>query len=112
MNISTHKNNNVEILHLEGRFDAFEVEAVEHWLDDVVNQDNIIVLVNLQDVDFIDSTAISTLVQGTKMLRINKGDLILCGLQETVRIIFDLTRLDQVFYIYETEQDALDAITR
>ena len=49
------------------------------------------------------------LVQGMKRCRERDGDLRLCALQQPVRMIFELTRLDRAFEIYQSEEDAVQA---
>jgi anti-sigma B factor antagonist len=67
------------------------------------------VVVNLTGVTFVDSTALSMLVQGMKRCREQHGDLILCGMQQRVRMIFELTRLDRAFEVVADEEGALHA---
>jgi anti-sigma B factor antagonist len=99
----------IPVLHLKGRFDAHEVEAVRVWLQEQVVMEHFNLVVNLEGVNFIDSTALATLVRGLKHCRENNGSLHLCGLQQAVRVIFELTRLDKAFDIFGTEAEALSA---
>ena len=96
----------VHVVSLHGRFDAHEAPAVKSWLDDRYT-DNIKILVDVSGVTFMDSTALATLVQGMKHSREKKGDLYLCGLQQSVKIIFELTKLDKAFSIFDDEARAL-----
>ena len=107
MNSSTR--NGLPVLHLHGRFDAHEVEPVRVWLLEQVVLEKPKVILNLAGVNFIDSTALSTLVRGLKHCREKKGDLHLCELQQPVRVIFELTRLDKAFDIFPTEAEAEQA---
>jgi len=99
----------VDVLRLEGRFDAHEVAPVTAWLKDRVGSRRTRIVVNLQGVGFIDSTALTSLVRGLKWCRQGNGELRLCGLQQAVRIIFELTRLDRAFSVHESEGEALAA---
>jgi anti-sigma B factor antagonist len=65
------------------------------------------VVVNLSGVTFIDSAALSALVSGLKRCRMGKGELYLCCLQQPVRVIFELTRLNRAFTIFEEEAIAV-----
>lgn len=98
---------NVALLRVSGRFDANEAAQVEQWLKGVSATAPACALVNLRDVHFIDSTGLATLIQGMKQCRKQQGDVILCCLQQPVRIIVELTRLDRVFAIYDTEEEAV-----
>jgi anti-anti-sigma factor len=99
----------VAVIRLSGRFDAYEVPSVREWLA-VQHRANITrILINLQDVSFLDSAALATLVSGMKNCRAAGGDLRVCGLQHPVRIIFELTKMDQVLAVFTSERDALAA---
>ena len=97
------------VVKLQGRFDAHEVEPVRVWLHEQIVMENPKIIVNLAGVHFIDSTALSTLVRGLKHCREKNGDLHLCNLQQPVRVIFELTRLDKAFDIFATEEEAAHA---
>lgn len=109
MEIKHHISNDVDILELEGRFDAYEVPIVVKWFDD--NPSAKQVVINLSGVGFIDSSGLSTLVKGLKRCRQAEGELYLSNLQQAVLIIFELTRLDKAFNIFDTEADAVAAFS-
>lgn len=92
---------------LRGRLDAQSAPALkELWRSyDEQGQNNVIL--DLQQVEFIDSIGISTLVSGLKQFRSRGGDLRLIGLQPSARAIFELMMLDRVFEIYDTPEEAL-----
>jgi anti-sigma B factor antagonist len=110
MEIVKQENGSFSVLKLKGRFDAHEAEPVNTWLQAQVEKQCVNIIVNLEGVNFVDSTALSTLVRGYKKCRENNGTLRLCSLQQPVRVIFELTRLDKAFDIFETEEEASVAI--
>ena len=65
------------------------------------------IVVNFTDVAYMDSSGIATLVKVLSRTRRSRMALILCGLNERVRSLFEITRLDTVFSILATEQEAL-----
>src|ERR671929_137943 len=69
------------------------------WLEEAADKPPAHVVVNLAGVKFVDSTALAALVRSMKRCRQQGGDLHLCGLQQPVRIIFELTRLDRAIEI-------------
>lgn len=97
------------VILLKGRFDAHEVEPVRIWMQEQVVMGKTKIIIDLAGVNFIDSTALSTLVRGLKHCREKQGDLHLCNLQQPVRVIFELTRLDKAFDIFATEVEAAKA---
>lgn len=111
METSTRIMDTVQVVELQGRLDAHQGKQVDSMLAVATNKRNRTV-VNLSKVHFIDSTGLSVLVKGMKHHRERQGDLVLCELQQPVRIIFELTRLDKMFAIYPTEIDAIQALHR
>ena len=107
MELRSHAINSVTVLDLSGRFDAHTASIVIAALEKAASVSPAKVVVNLGGVSFMDSTALAALVQGMKRCRQAGGDLRLCNLQQPVRIIFELTRLDKAFDIYSSEAEAL-----
>jgi anti-sigma B factor antagonist len=68
--------------------------------------------VDLSDVRFIDSSGLGALVSGFKNAVTYKGSLALAGFQDQVRSMFELTRLNRVFDIYVSEQEALAILSK
>lgn len=90
---------------LSGRFDALSSPAVGAWLESVTTKPPALALVEMSAVTFVDSTALSVLVKGMKRARENGGELVICGLQKQVRVIFELTRLDRALIMTETIEE-------
>lgn len=109
MNLESYQKGKVQVVRLSGRFDAFEVPVLTVWLDKSVTADNANVVINLDAVEFIDSSGLAALVKVLKRCRENKGNLALCNVQQAVTIIFELTNLNKAFEVYDTEADALKA---
>lgn len=111
MQIKSYDAGPVTIVALSGRFDNHVAPSVAQSLEKATSATPAHVVVNLSDVHFVDSTALATLVQGLKRCRQKDGDLFLCGLQQPVYMIFELTRLDKAFAIFADENHAIRAFT-
>ncbi|MCU0489985.1 MAG: STAS domain-containing protein [Chloroflexaceae bacterium] len=111
MNFETRFSNNIAILALAGRFDTNTAPPVAAWLEKATTTPPAQVVVNLAQTTFVDSTALATLVQALKRSRQGQGDVHLCGLQRSVYMIFELTRLDKAFNIFVDEDHAIAAFT-
>lgn len=104
MEIRSRTEDNIEIVELEGRFDAYEAPAFSGWFDQ--HPDVSHVIVDLGGVGFIDSLGLSILVKGLKRCRQNQGDLHLCNMQQSILIIFELTHLNLAFNVFEDTEAA------
>lgn len=89
----------IVVVRLTGRFDAYEVPEVRKALISANESGDGRVVVDLAGVNFVDSSGLACLVQGMKHCRERGADQVLCNLQQPVRIIFELTRLDRAFSI-------------
>ena len=109
MQLHVSHNDAITILTLEGRFDAYNAPLVEKELKIVSEHSSAYALVNLGGVNFVDSTGLATLVQGMKRCRQQNGDVYICCLQQPVQVIFELTRFDTVFKMFNTQEEAIKA---
>jgi anti-sigma B factor antagonist len=67
------------------------------------------VLLNLREVNYIDSSGVASLVEGLKASRDVGSRLILFGLSPIAYEVLQLSRLLKVFEIYDTEEKAMEA---
>ena len=68
-----------------------------------------VVVLDLGEVSFIDSSGLAALVAVLKSLE--GGNLVLCCLNGAVANMFKLTRMDKVFRIFPTLQDAISVLS-
>jgi anti-sigma B factor antagonist len=61
----------------------------------------------MTQVEFMDSSGLATLVGALKWCRRNGSQLKLVGLVQRVRNIFEISRLESIFQIYDSEAEAL-----
>jgi len=94
---------------LEKRIDFKVADDFKDKMAEFVNSGNMFILLNLSQVEFIDSSGLGTIVSTLKKMG-GRGDLFICGVKETVMTMFNLTRMDRIFRIFENEQEAIDAL--
>ena len=111
-NVTIDKLNNILIIHLEQRFDAFETEIVESWLKENINFDSTHIIADMSNVIFIDSRGLSILVKWLKRTRESGNHLVVANIQQSIRVIFELTYLENEFKIVSTVADAVETINQ
>ena len=84
----------------------FSTEMKEDLINKIENN-NKNVIIDLDAVEFVDSSFLGALVAGLKKATMMSGDLKIVGLQAPVKAMFELTRLYRIFDIFETVEDAL-----
>lgn len=95
------------ILDLAGDVDMHSSPALREELLKVVNRGAQVIVINLQDVEFMDSSGLATLVEALQLTRKQKSKLKLINLCHRVRSIFEIARLDVIFEIFDSEAEAL-----
>ena len=108
MEISTRRTGNGIIVDVAGKMDIQNSQEFRKALIATLKLAPM-VIVNLQQVPYIDSSGIASLVEGLKESQKLKKRLILYGLSGMARQVLELTRLIKVFEIYETEDQAQHA---
>jgi anti-sigma B factor antagonist len=109
MDIKQRTVDGVVIVDLDGRLDSLSVPAMSQIFDELSSKAPAKILAQMQNVSFIDSTALAVLVKTMKRCRQHQGDLVISNLARPVKVIFELTRLDKAFNLYDTEEQALKA---
>lgn len=107
MDMKVRSIENVTILELAGSLDISNADELRRAILDAVSKKSAQVVVNLQHLNFIDSSGLAALAMGLKQAHEQQGNLCLCRLQPPVRLIFEMTRLDKVFEIFVSEEDAV-----
>lgn len=95
----------VQVVKLSGIINAAQSQELRERITELTQTGVKIVLVDCQDVTFMDSSALGALVLAFKNLRAADIELVLCSINEQVRILFELTSMDKVFEIYESQDD-------
>jgi len=65
------------------------------------------VLLDLQQVEFIDSSGLGTLLSCLRAMNAKEGELRLFGMRQPVQAMFELVRMHRLFAIYNTREEAL-----
>lgn len=95
----------VTLVHLNGRLDAAASAEVKATLQQLLAQQPKLI-VDLQQVPFIDSSGLAALVSGLRLAREKGGNIALCGVQPQAETVFRLTMLDRIFPIYANCHEA------
>lgn len=111
MNLDISEQKKLVIIAIkEERLDAHNANDLKAELLALFEQGKKNILIDLQDVRFIDSSGLGALVSGFKNAITNQGSLKLSSLQPQVKSMFELTRLHRVFDIYSTPADVPEQI--
>ena len=97
------------VLPLDGEIDLHVSPRVAVALGAIIDAKPPRVVVDLSKVTYIDSSGLAVLIEGMQNVEAYGGKFILAGIQENVKPIFEIARLDQVFIIFPHVDAALAA---
>jgi anti-sigma B factor antagonist len=95
---------------IESRITADVAPAFRQGLNAYTTKADGIVILDLSNVSFIDSSGLGALIGCLKAMG-EDGELILCGAHESVANMFKLTRMNKVFRMFETPGEAASAVS-
>jgi anti-sigma B factor antagonist len=106
LDLDVSERDGVAIVTVRGEVDLATSPQLRDCLTGVVEKSSAVV-VDLDEVGFIDSTGIGVLVGGVKRARSNGGELSLVCTQRRILKVLEITGLTQVFSVYESVDAAI-----
>ncbi|MBD2625513.1 STAS domain-containing protein [Trichormus variabilis] len=94
----------------QGSIDLEGGTALSEQMARVNPQSQQLWVIDLAEVDFMDSCGLVPLVKGLKAVRDTGCRLVLCNVQAPVRLILELTHLDSVFEIFNSYEDIFSGV--
>ncbi len=105
-----HRNvNDIAILNVAGELDIYTSPKLKSAIEDLMAKGHSRLVINLLQTTYLDSTALSVLSASLKEARIAGGNLGLIYDQPQIAKIFAITGLHEIFPVYRSEVEALDA---
>lgn len=98
-------NSTVKIVQPSGILDGVSTNQLRREVSDVVENGASIVLVDFQNVTFINSSALGALVSTLKLVRSAGAELFICSLTEQVKMMFELTKMNRVFKTFASRAE-------
>ena len=86
-------------VHVAGEVDMATCPQLRQEIVGQIGRGNINLVVDLGDVDFIDSTGLGVLIGGLKRARGHGGDLRVSGVDERLEKVFELTGLGEILLV-------------
>ena len=109
MEIKLQNEGTVRILSCQGRLDAQVSNTLKENIQQQLDEGAVNLVIDLEGVDFLDSSGLGALVAGLRKAKEKKGEIKLSGLRPDVRSIFDITRVARLFHICQNVAEAVKA---
>jgi anti-sigma B factor antagonist len=110
MILHEQKHNDIDIVVLSGRFIMADTPEVRERLKSLIDEGSGKLIIDMEKVTFIDSSACAVLISAFKNMQIKSGRLVLVT-SPVVQSLIELTRLHTIFEISPALPSALDAFS-
>ncbi len=97
----------VKVVQLSGSLDSTQSQEFKQSISEIVNREDYVkvLLIDLRNLTFMDSSGLGALVLAFKALRSAGKRMVICSINEQVRILFELTGMDKVFEIFPSQEE-------
>ncbi len=109
MKINIMEKNGIRILQFDGEFSVFFQEEIEKNINDNIDVAKEKLVLDLSDVNYLDSSGISIIVTTAQRIR---GKINLAGCQPNVKYVLELAEIDELVEFYNNIDDAVKALTK
>jgi anti-anti-sigma factor len=96
-----------KIIEVSGEVDLYNVSELKKALFSITDGKHLSVIVDMSNVNYMDSSGIGALVAGQKKMIAHNGKFALMNIHDDVLNILKLATLDKFFKIYESEDELL-----
>jgi len=108
MQIKHATSGEIAVLHLQGKImGGPDATTLHEKLHELIESGTLSVVIDLRDVDWMNSSGLGILIGGLSALRKSGGDLRLSTVTEKIEEVLRITKLDRVFDIYASIEDAI-----
>lgn len=104
--------NDISILKWKNEINIYNAQSFKAVIDDLIARNRILVVLNLEEINYIDSSGLGVLITCMKQLAKIGGFLKICGLSESVQHVFRIMQSRTLFEIHDTEIDAVKSFNK
>ncbi|MEH2084502.1 MAG: STAS domain-containing protein [Nostoc sp.] len=98
-------NMNVTVLELSGILDGIRGNELRREVSGILANGADILLLDMKEVKFIDSSGLGALVSAMQMARAANSKLFVCSISEQVKMLFELTKMDRIFQTFADQDE-------
>lgn len=109
LTLSTREVDGTTIVAVGGEIDVYTAPKLRDRITELVADGVYTIVIDMEAVEFLDSTGLGVLVGGLKKVRAHDGSLELICTQDRLLKIFRITGLAKVFVIHDSAEGALAA---
>jgi len=106
MNTTIKNEGDISIISLTGSLDTNTSKEAEDQINKLIEEGSIKLLIDLTNLDYISSSGLRILLSTSKKLKSLRGEMRICGLNETVNEVFEISGFTMIFNVLKTLEEA------
>jgi anti-sigma B factor antagonist len=95
----------VRVVQPSGILDGTQASQFRQEISELVQAQTEVIIIDFKDVTFMDSSGLGALVLSLKAVRAAGAKMFICSINEQIKMLFELTSVDQVFEIFPSLED-------
>ncbi|MFA4996045.1 MAG: STAS domain-containing protein [Patescibacteria group bacterium] len=99
------------VISLEGEVDIYTSPQLKQQIMDTMKEDGVNLIVDLNKVDYLDTTGLGVMLSSLRRIREQDGNLALACSSPRILNVFNYTDLNKTFDIYATVEEAVASIS-
>jgi anti-sigma B factor antagonist len=111
MQIETRKANSMLVVDMSGRLDSHTAGEAGDRMTAIAQGGDRKVVLNVEKLDYVSSAGLRIIVRASKLLQTNHGKFTICGATGGVKTVLETAGIHSLLKIYETEADAVAALS-
>ncbi len=112
MNIDVRElEDDIAVLDVDGDIDLYSASDLRDSVFEQIDIGKTKVIINLENVTYIDSSGIGTLITSLSKIKKINGKMCIINVYDSVKKVFELTKLTTFFKIYTSENEAIQALS-
>jgi anti-anti-sigma factor len=100
-----------KVVQPSGILDSIKAEQLRQEISELVKTKPTIILIDLQDITFINSAGLGGLVAVFKTVRATGGKLFLCSINEQLKQVLELSKTNKIFRVFANQDEFYSQIT-
>ena len=106
MNIQEDTKGDIFICSMGGEVNLETSPILRKLFERLIKENKKKIIVDLAGVSYIDSSGLATLIEMLQRLKGIDAKMRICGIQQKVKYVFEITKLDKLFEMFEDQQKA------
>lgn len=111
MNVTEQEKGQAVVLSVDGRLDSNTSDALEEKLMGKIDEGKIRLVVDFSELNYIASAGLRVLLMAAKRLKTEGGSFALCGLQENIHDVFEISGFLPILTVVDDMDAAVAAVS-